>query len=276
LSFDPGRATATLTTLARIPYLNAAPFYVRWADAPGTTIDLPPRALGQEARAGRADAGLMSAADWFALDPAFERVGAYGISCRGPVESVLLFARRPFAALVNEGGQGVGLTIDLTTESQTGVALARILLGLRHGLTRATYRRRAVEAGEAPGGDAWLLIGDAALRARRAAPDLHVLDLGAEWLSWTGLPFVYAVWTVRASLPPDEKARLEAFLGDSLVEGERDLAGLARAAAAADPGRGDAASLERYLAGFRYRLGPDEEAGLARFRELWKELSRDA
>jgi chorismate dehydratase len=275
---DGTRATATLATLARIPYLNAAPFYVRWAEAPGTTVDLPPRALGEEARAGRADAGLMAAADWFGLDPAFERVGPYGITCRGAVTSVLLFSRRPIAELAREGGHGVGLSVDLTTESQTSVALTRILLAGRYGLSRATYRRRAVEAGEAPAGDAWLLIGDAALKARRAAlaaadRDVHVLDLGAEWLDWTGLPFVYAVWTVRASLPGEEKARLEAFLGDSLAEGERDLAGLARAAAIADPGLGNAAELTGYLEAFRYRLGTDEEAGLARFRDLWKEIS---
>lgn len=269
------RATTTLATLARIPYLNAAPFYVRWADAPGTTVDLPPRALGEEARAGRADAGLMAAADWFSLDPAFERVGAYGITCTGAVQSVLLFSRRPFAELAREGGGGVGLTVDLTNESQTSVALTKILLAGRYGLPRATYRRRAVEAGEAPAGDAWLLIGDAALRARGAA-DVHVLDLGAEWLAWTGLPFVYAVWTVRASLPAEEKARLETFLGDSLALGERDLSGLARAAHAADPALGDADELARYLAAFRYRLGPDEEAGLARFRALWKEHRLDA
>lgn len=271
------RATATLATLARIPYLNAAPFYVRWADAPGTTVDLPPRALGEEARAGRADAGLMAVADWFALDPAFERVGTYGITCRGAVSSVLLFSRRPFAELARQGGGGVGLTVDLTTESQTSVALTKILLAGRYGLPRATYRRRAVEAGEAPAGDAWLLIGDAALRARRAAgSDGHVLDLGAEWLDWSGLPFTYAVWTVRASLPPEEKARLASFLGFSLALGERDLAGLARAAATVDPALGDAVELTRYLAAFRYRLGPDEEAGLARFRALWKEHCLDA
>ena len=49
-----------VATIARIPYLNSAPFYARWDEAPGTTVDLPPRALGEEARAGRADAGLMS------------------------------------------------------------------------------------------------------------------------------------------------------------------------------------------------------------------------
>lgn len=271
-------ATATLTTLARIPFLNAAPFYVRWAEAPGTTIDLPPRALGDEARAGRADAGLMAAADWFTLDPAFTRVGTLGIACRGPVSSVLLLSRRPFAELAHEGGAGVGLTVDLTTESQTSVALTRILLAGRYGLTRATYRRRAVEAGEEPAGDAWLLIGDAALRARRAAErsGVHVLDLGAEWLSWTGLPFVYALWTVRASLPAEEKARLARFLEQSLGEGERALAALAAAAATARPELGSAAELTRYLGAFRYRLGPDEEAGLDRFHALWKEHGLDA
>jgi chorismate dehydratase len=271
-------ATATLSTLARIPYLNAAPFYVRWKEAPGTTVDLPPRALGEEARAGRADAGLMAAADWFALDPAFERVGNLGIACRGAVSSVLLLSRRPFVELANQGGAGVALTVDLTTESQTSVALTRLLLAGRYGLTRATYRRRAVEGAEAPAGDAWLLIGDAALRARAGAASegVHVLDLGAEWLAWTGLPFVYALWTVRASLPAEEKARLAAFLERSLAEGEADLATLADRAAREEPALGDAAGLTHYLRAFRYRLGPEEEEGLARFHRLWKEHGLDA
>jgi chorismate dehydratase len=234
----PG-ATATLATLARIPYLNAAPFYVRWAEAPGATVDLPPRALGEGARAGHVDAGLMAAADWFGLDPGFEIVGPYGITCRGAVSSVLLLARRPFAELFAPGAGP--RTVDLTTESQTSVALTRILLADRFGARDVAYVRRAVEADAAPTGDAWLLIGDAALRARAAAasdPSLHILDLGAEWLAWTGLPFVYAVWTVRASLPAGEKARLAAFLETSLAAGERDLDGLAAAAAAADPSTG--------------------------------------
>lgn len=271
------RATATIATLARIPYLNAAPFYVRWGEAPGATVDLPPRALGEEARAGRVDAGLMAAADWFGLDPRFERVGAYGITCRGAVSSVLLFARAPFATLfAPDAGPR---TVDLTTESQTSVALTKILLAERFGAREVSYVRRAVEGTAAPVGDAWLLIGDAALRARTAAaadPALYVLDLGAEWLAWTGLPFVYAVWAVRASLPAEEKARLAGFLERSLAEGEQDLAGLATTAAAANPGLGDAPWLADYLRAFRYRLGPDAEAGLARFRALWKEHRLDA
>jgi len=263
------RSTA-VATIARIPYLNSAPFYARWHEAPGTTIDLPPRLLGEEARAGRADAGLMAAADYFALTPVFERVGAFGITCRGPVKSVLLFSRRPVRDLA-------GATVDLTQHSMTSVALTRVLLGARYGLDGVRYERRAVEAGEAPQGDAWLLIGDAALAAARvASSDLHVVDLGAEWLAWTGLPFVYAVWAVRAGLPADDKARLAAFLEDSLTAGEADLAGIASRVAAEQPALGTAAELASYLAAFRYRLGPDEEAGLARFRALWKEYRLDA
>jgi chorismate dehydratase len=257
-------ATA-LAVLARIPYLNSEPFYARWAEAPGTTVDLPPRALGEEARAGRADAGLMAAADWFSLAPDFERVGTYGISCRGPVLSVLLFSRIPCEALS-------GATVELTTESQTSVALTRILLAERYGLKGVNYRRRAIEAGEAPQGEAWLLIGDAALRARREATAPHVLDLGAAWQEWTGLPFVYAVWAVRSSLPAEEKARLASFLESSLAEGERNLGAIAHRFSARVKGLGTAAELERYLRAFRYRLGEDEEKALARFRESWGAL----
>lgn len=264
-----GGTRAAVATIARIPFLNSEPFYALWDEAPGTTVDLPPRALGEAARAGQADAGLMAVADWFTLDPTFERVGSYGISCRGAVDSVLLFARRPF-------GELDGATVDLTEHSQTSVALTRILLAQRFGLRDVHYRRRAVETGVPATGDAWLLIGDAALAARRTVREAHVLDLGQAWLEWTGLPFVYAVWAVRAALPLDERARLAAFLEVSLAAGEANLAGLAARYAARVPGLGDAASLARYLAAFRYRLGPDEEKGLDRFRALWKEHCLDA
>jgi chorismate dehydratase len=261
------RQSTAVATIARIPYLNSAPFYARWHEAPGTTIDLPPRLLGEEARQGRADAGLMAAADFFALAPVFERVGTFGITCRGAVQSVLLLSKRPLRELA-------GATVDLTQHSMTSVALTRVLLGARYGLDGVRYERRAVEAGEAPQGDAWLLIGDAALAAKKEG--LHVTDLGAEWLAWTGMPFVYAVWAVRSSLPAEEKARLATFLETSLAEGEASIPTIAARAAAANPDLGTADELAAYLQAFRYRLGEDEEAGLARFRALWKEYRLDA
>src|ERR1035438_660532 len=47
--------------------------------------------------------------------------------------------------------------------------------------------------------DAALMIGDMAMRAR--GQGLFVLDLAEEWHSWTGLPFVFALWLVRRDAP---------------------------------------------------------------------------
>ena len=81
----------------------------------------------------------------------------------------------------------------------------------------------------------------------------------------------------RAREPPaDEKTRLADFLESSLTAGEATIADIARAASLAQPELGTAEELEAYLRGFRYRLGEDEEAGLARFRALWKEYRLDA
>ncbi|MEP7027781.1 MAG: hypothetical protein ABI960_04220, partial [Candidatus Eisenbacteria bacterium] len=71
-------------------------------------------------------------------------------------------------------------------------------------------------------------------------------------------------------------ARLASVLEDSLAAGEADLAGIAARYAMRAPALGTAEELTSYLGAFRYRLGPDEEAGLARFRALWKEYRLDA
>ena len=249
--------------VARIPYLNSEPFYARWDAAPGPTVDLPPRALGEEASAGRADAGLMATADYFRLEPDFERVGNLGISCLGTVRSVLLLSLRPAAELA-------GATVALTTESATSVELTRLFLEVRLGLGGVRYERRAVETGNVPRGEAWLLIGDAALAAHaRREPGVHATDLGAEWLAWTGLPFVYAVWAARTSLPAEERTRLREFLEASLAEGEASIDDIAARYAGRRLGR--RSELADYLRAFRYRLGPDEERGLEHFRALREE-----
>ena len=45
--------------------------------------------------------------------------------------------------------------------------------------------------------EAVLVIGDAALLLAARGRYPHVVDLGAEWKAWTGLPFVFAVWAAR-------------------------------------------------------------------------------
>jgi chorismate dehydratase len=93
----------------------------------------------------------------------------------------------------------------------------------------------------------------------------HTLDLGADWLEWTGLSFVYAVWAVRSTLDPELKAELGRFLEASLAAGLATLPAVARQQT--EPGW-SAEETEAYLRRFHYRLGPEDLAGLARFEEL--------
>src|SRR5690242_3421072 len=169
----------TSTVAARIPYANAAPFYALWSDAPFAVRNLTPRDLGREAEAGSVDLGLMAAADYLRLRDRFEAVAPpLGVAARGPVQSVLLFSRRPAAALA-------GALVSVTPETSTSVRLLRLLLGVRRGLADVRYLR-GLEPAQA---DAILLIGDTAMRTRRKRPAgfTHTLDLGEDWLEWTGL-----------------------------------------------------------------------------------------
>jgi chorismate dehydratase len=107
--------------------------------------------------------------------------------------------------------------------------------------------------------DACLIIGDPALTADTAG--LRVLDLGAEWASLTGLPFVFAVWAVRRGAPLPEGAH--PFL-ESRRMGVANIPRIARAAAPRL--RLEAAAIESYLkTNLHYHLGAEEARGLDLF-----------
>jgi predicted solute-binding protein len=111
------------------------------------------------------------------------------------------------------------------------------------------------------------MIGDRAMRMRQQRPEsfTHTLDLGEDWLDWTGQSFVYAVWAVRRSLEPAIKRELGDFLEASLSAGLAALSEVARQQT--EPGWSQA-EMEAYLRRFHYRLGPEDLAGLERFRSL--------
>lgn len=249
---EPTRVS-TATVAARIPYANAAPFYALWADAPFAVRNLTPRDLGREAEAGTVDLGLMATGDYLRLRDRFELLAPMGVAARGPVQSVLLFSRRPANALA-------GALVSVTPETSTSIRLLRLLLGARRGLTGVRYVR-GLEPAQA---DALLLIGDRAMATRNRPPEgfVHTLDLGADWLEWTGLPFVYAVWVVRSALEAPLRAELRAFLEASLAAGLASLPEIARREAI--PGW-SVAEMEGYLRRFHYRFGPEDQEGLERF-----------
>ncbi|NKB88902.1 MAG: hypothetical protein GKS06_11850 [Acidobacteria bacterium] len=263
--------------VARIPYLNSAPFYQQLAGAGFELVDMPPRELGRLASAGQVDAGILSLCDLL-RDPVFDELGKIGISADGPAHSVLLFTRGELSDL--EGG-----TIAITGETSTSFPLLRLLLETRHSISTDFARRPNGPQSEDVG---HLLIGDAALRVAAAgglvpgladySPDMiplarptegdwtHVVDLGAAWKRWQGLPFVFARWAAATHVPTADREDLQRRINESLDTSSLDLRRVA-ATRAASAGLDDEAG-RAYLEGFGYRLGSDEEAGQQRFIEL--------
>ena len=94
--------------------------------------------------------------------------------------------------------------------------------------------------------DAALLIGDPALKVDRE--QYQVIDLAAEWSALTGLPFVFAVWAVRAGV---EVPDLAFYFKSSLRYGLSSLDTLVAR------GRGGAGAGQR-----RGALLPDREPAL--------------
>lgn len=245
--------------LGQLAYLNTRPF----EPLPDARIfRASPSEIGRLASAGEIDAGLLSVGDLLRNEerysPLEESEGPFGIACRKQAGSVFLLSRRHPEEL---GGR----IVEITPETSTSVLLLKIWLGQRVGIEPPRYR-----TGVTRRHDAALLIGDQALREReRPDPSFPFrFDLATCWSEWTGLPFVFAVWSARRSLTAATRSRLGAMLARSLKHGIERIPAIA--AEAAGP-FGDAATITRYLSDFTYRFGEPERRGFETFRRLAKQ-----
>lgn len=244
--------------IGRIPFLNAAPFYLLMDEAQLEVRDLAPRRMGEAARAGTVDAGPFSLVDWLGMRDAFPRLGNFGIALTGEARSVLLFSKVPLARL------GAHARVGLDDASTTGAMLGRVILRERYGIMPVCVR------GDDPEADAKVIIGDAALVANTAGIPGYPekLDLGQAWWDWHRLPFVFAVWAADLNLPAAETDGLKDLIAHSLKlwmephgSSERYADWSKRTGLPAD-------DLRAYIARFTYALGPDEEEAIMIFEQL--------
>jgi predicted solute-binding protein len=164
-----------------VKYLNSRPLICAF-DGPVTFEH--PSMLAQKLAAGELDAALVPA--FHALsEPGYLLVDDVAVACDGPVFSVFLAYRGELRDV---------RCVALDPASLSSANLLKALLAEFHGSHPAF--------GES--GEALLLIGNQAIEFRRGEEgksDWKFLDLGAEWKRCTGLPFVFAVWAVRAGTP---------------------------------------------------------------------------
>lgn len=243
-----------------VNYLNAKPLIeglTRFAPNIELTLDLPSR-LADRLAAGTIDVGLIPVVEHF-RGKNYSLIPNIAIASRGPVLSVTLFSRKPWPQI---------RTVALDEGSRSSVALTKVLLQKRHGVQPEVCSLPIDAAAESLDTDAVLLIGDRAMHA--CLPGYrYAYDLGQEWTDWTGLSFVYAVWSVRPGVHLGETERAFHLAKDhgvthagAIAEREAPLLGL-------DPGY-----CRRYLDTLiKYDLGPNERAGMERYHELVRELA---
>ncbi len=258
--------------LGRIPYINCYPVYgaIDRGVVPlaATLVDGVPTALNERMARGELDLSVVSAVEYARDAQRYLLLPELAISCDGPVQSVMLFSRRPVHELD-------GARVLVSRSSMTSVALLELLFA-QVWRVRPEYVPGDAEVpdiarfADEPH-DARLVIGDAALRLHEAAtaegpwPALypHRYDLGAEWKAWTGLPFVFAVWVAQRTAPLHASMAAHASLLASRDWGLAHLPELAAQAATASDV--PAQRCLDYLSGLDYRLSYPHLAGLTEF-----------
>jgi predicted solute-binding protein len=216
-----------------------------------------PSECARQVAAREADIGILPV-----IEMARQRLEYFpgtGIACHGPVRTILLLSKVPFAKVRR-------LAAD--AGSRTSVMLARVILAERFGATPEVFAHPADLKGMLAEADAALIIGDPALHIDPATTPYACLDLGGEWVSWTGLPMVFAVWSARAELI--QAAYTQAFR-DSLRHGLDHIEDIVREES---PRRGVSPELTRaYLTRhIVFELGERDYEGMRRYLEMAQAL----
>jgi len=253
----PIQKLVRLTRISAVSYLNTCPLVWGLTHGPQTGIfelrfELP-AVCAHSLELGSVDIGLVPVIEAFRQD--LEITSSVCISSDGPVRSIFLVYRKPLREI---------RTVALDSSSRTSVALLRILLAERYGV-RAVEHQAAPDVREMlQSADAALLIGDPALKLSIQDSHFEVLDLGAEWKEFTGLPMVYAVW---AGKPGNVPTHAGLTLRDSYEWGKSHIDEIIGQEAAK---RGVPSGLAREYLTMHIRYELDEEArkGMHEFERL--------
>lgn len=259
-----GLGFAERLKLGKIGFLNVLPIYhpleTGIVPHPFEIVSGDPANLNGLMARGELDISVVSSVEVARNPERYYVIPELSIGCLGAVQSVLLLSRKPIELLD-------GQRILATTQSHTSIALLRILFQVRMRREIALYSgncSEAVASDNPP--EAFLAIGDEALRLREDPRYPYQMDLGEAWHRWTGLPFVFALWVV-------QRRTVERVQGD-LTEAIRSLHA-AKAwgqshidevcSIAARSGILDAHGLGFYYQALRFDLNDAEKRGLKLF-----------
>jgi len=252
--------------LGAVSYLNTRPLTAALEDDRESFelhFDVP-SACASDLRNQRVDLGLIPSIEYARNPGSYYIVPDVAIGCRGEVLTVRLFFRGAVEDITS---------IAVDRSSQTSIALLRILMKERYGL-EPTFEPAPPDLDQMlHSADAALLIGDPVLplvdpTLTAAAPshvgDRQSLDLGREWVEFSGHPFVFAFWAGKPGAVSPEQV-------EKLIRARRyGETRVAQIASAFQRARAGSVELyERYLQShISFEFSDAEIAGLKEFYRL--------
>ena len=146
-----------------------------------------PAQCAAELEAGQSDIGIIPAFT-YAQIPGLVILPNVAIAAKESVRSILLICKKPREDV---------RTVAIDTSSRTSVALTQIIFAKFLGGHRKFTPHPPDLKQMLNHYDAALLIGDSALQVSLHDSPYHLYDLGKDWRTLTGKPFVFAFWAVR-------------------------------------------------------------------------------
>lgn len=184
--------------ISAISYLNTAPLMWDFEHGPaGSDFDISytlPSGCAAALQAGLADIGIIPAAAYASI-PELVILPDVAIAARRAVRSILLVSKVDLDQVQ---------TVALDTSSLTSVALTKVIFSRWLGGGRMFTPMPPQLDRMLAEHDAALVIGDPALQVDRTR--YLTFDLAEEWIRFTGKPFVFAFWAVRAAALVDAGA----------------------------------------------------------------------
>ena len=238
--------------VARIPNLECEAFYFDMERRGIELLNLEPNAVTEALERGEVDAGPVPVVDTLRLANKAALVHGFCVASVSKATTSILHTKEPIETLS-------GRCIVLGAGDAASVVLLRVLLTQKYNVCPGAF------VAEQADHDALLLTGNQSLRRRRGLRGYpHRYDLGEEWQTWTGLPFVFSRWMVSTSLERQDRVVLE----DALFVGQEDwMNNLYKATGPRD----DLFMLPRevleYVQGLRFFIGVPEERSLSLFQE---------
>jgi aminodeoxyfutalosine synthase len=250
--------------IGKIPFLNSVPYFYNFEKGMFKLLPVIPRIMGILSRKGQIDAGLFSLVDYYNQEEELDLL-PWCIASRDQVKSVMLFSKEGWTGLNNS-------MIGISAETATSVRLLQLLLEKKYGVN-ARFERVQGQLADYSRYAAVLLIGDQAMYwNKHGLPGFElVFDLACEWYDWKKMPFVFAVWAVRKSLPEASKKVVATIIGNSLEKSQdhfSEIGEMHGSRLGLTPGE-----VKEYLEGLNFRLGEREQEAMKEFRKLVRKIS---